>query len=308
VNLPIGQTNRRDWFWRGWRVRYTFTGIPAADSVRRDRLPIVCVHGFGAAIGHWRRNLAAWSDRYDCYALDLPGFGASSKDFAPYTIALWAEAVGDFLREVVGRPAIVVGHSIGSLVSLTAADRDPDWVRGVVCVTLPDPSLRVKAIPPPFRRAIATIEGAVGQRWLLRPLLNWLKRPQRLQPFVKLAYADAAAVTPDLVSVFADPAGDRDAVRALAALVRQASQPDYCPDIPAMLRRSRLPILLVWGRDDRLVPPKVARPDAFAQYSDRLALREIAPAGHCPHDECPEVFDALVTEWIETEGLAASSH
>ncbi|NJN61709.1 MAG: alpha/beta fold hydrolase [Coleofasciculaceae cyanobacterium RL_1_1] len=295
---------QRDWVWRGWRIRYAFTGnVPQHNH----RPPIVCIHGFGAAIGHWRQNLPVWAQTHRCYAVDLPGFGASQKAYAPYTMALWAEMVGDFLREIVGQAAIVVGHSIGSLVSLATVDQCPDWVRGVVLVTLPDPSLRTRAIPKPLRGVIAAIEGSVGQRWLLRPILAFLRDPKRLTSVAKLAYTNPEAVTPELVAVFSKPAYDRDAVRALTALVRQASKPDYCPDLVAILERSRLPILLVWGRDDRLVPPSLARPASFAQYSDRLTLHEIAPAGHCPHDECPEVFNALILRWIEAQGLNHSA-
>jgi pimeloyl-ACP methyl ester carboxylesterase len=295
---------QRDWIWRGWRIRYAFTRpVPQHNH----RPPIVCIHGFGAAIGHWRQNLPAWAQAHRCYAVDLPGFGASQKAYAPYTMALWAEMVGDFLREIVGRAAIVVGHSIGSLVSLATVDQYPGWVRGVVLVTLPDPSLRTRAIPKPLRGVIAAIEGSVGQRWLLRPLLAFLRDPQRLTSVAKLAYRNPEAVTPELVAVFSKPAYDRDAVRALTALVRQASKPDYCPDLVAILERSRLPILLVWGRDDRLVPPGLARPASFAQYSDRLTLHEMAPAGHCPHDECPEVFNGLILRWIEAQGLNHSA-
>ncbi|TAF51329.1 MAG: alpha/beta fold hydrolase [Oscillatoriales cyanobacterium] len=296
---------QRDWVWRGWRIRYGF--VDTTPPQQTPRPAMLCIHGFGAGIGHWRHNLAPWSQQYCCYAIDLPGFGASQKAYAPYSMTLWAEMVGDFLREVVGRAAIVVGHSIGSLVSLATLDQFPAWVRGVVLVTLPDPSLRTRAIPLPLRRVVAAIEGSVGQRWLLQPILTYLRDPKRLSAVAKLAYANPEAVTPELVSVFSDPAYDRDAVRALTALVRQASQPDYCPDLAAILQRSQVPLLLVWGRDDRLVPPRLARPASFAQYSDRLTLHEIAPAGHCPHDECPEIFNSLVLHWIETQGLGASS-
>ena len=302
-SIPLPYT-QRDWVWRGWRVRYAFTGQVLQHA---SNPPIVCIHGFGAAIGHWRKNLPAWAQTHSCYAIDLPGFGASQKTYAPYSMTLWAEIVGDFLREVVGRAAIVVGHSIGSLVSLATLDQAPNWVRGVVLVTLPDPSLRTKAIPKPLQGMIAAIEGSVGRRWLLRPLLAFLRHPKRLDAALKLAYADPKAVTPELVSVFSEPAHDRDAIRALTALVRQASKPDYCPDLVSILQRSHVPILLVWGREDRLVPPRMARPEAFAQYSDRLTLHEMSPAGHCPHDECPEVFNPLVLRWIETQVAAGTS-
>uniref|UniRef100_J3M794 AB hydrolase-1 domain-containing protein n=1 Tax=Oryza brachyantha TaxID=4533 RepID=J3M794_ORYBR len=104
------------WTWRGMRVNYL---------VRGDGPPLLLVHGFGASVGHWRRNIGVLSESYTVYAIDLLGFGASEKPpgFC-YTMETWAELILDFLDEVVKRPTVLVGNSVGSLACvMAAADR-----------------------------------------------------------------------------------------------------------------------------------------------------------------------------------------
>lgn len=84
-----------------------------------DGQPFLLIHGFGASSFHWRRNvnpLAAAG--YRVYAIDLVGFGKTSKPVMDYDSSLWREQGACFLREVAGcgqagRRAIVAGNSIG---------------------------------------------------------------------------------------------------------------------------------------------------------------------------------------------------
>ena len=55
--------------------------------------PLLFVHGFGASIGHWRKNIAVLSKDYKVYAIDLIGQGRSDKPLIAYTMELWAEQV-----------------------------------------------------------------------------------------------------------------------------------------------------------------------------------------------------------------------
>ena len=129
------------WQWRGHNINYAVAGCGP---------PILFVHGFGASLGHFRRNVPALSQTYkvcclcigprfaiivslhDCrimppsmrmhagqvYAIDLLGFGRSDKPLLDYSTELWRDQLLDFLAEFVDAPAVLVGNSIGSLVSL----------------------------------------------------------------------------------------------------------------------------------------------------------------------------------------------
>jgi pimeloyl-ACP methyl ester carboxylesterase len=109
--------------WRGYSINYR-------DLGQRDAPPLLLVHGFGASVMHWRKNvdvLAAAGFRV--FAIDLLGFGASSKPNlgkGKYRLELWRDLVVDFIRAIdaaaaVSRPWKLCGNSIGSLVSMMAA-------------------------------------------------------------------------------------------------------------------------------------------------------------------------------------------
>ncbi|WP_338038161.1 alpha/beta fold hydrolase [Neosynechococcus sphagnicola] len=130
------------WQWQGFSIRYQSAGDAgkAASPDPLSRAALVLIHGFGASSDHWRHNLPVLGQTYRVYALDLIGFGLSAKpqpgsrgitDQMEYTFEAWGEQVIDFLREVVGTPAFLIGNSIGCIVALQATVIAPSWVLGV---------------------------------------------------------------------------------------------------------------------------------------------------------------------------------
>ena len=95
------------WTWRGHQIHYTAQG--------RGR-PVVLIHGFGASLGHWRKNIPALVDA-DCrvYALDLLGFGASDKPPLDYSLEVWQALLKDFWTAHIQEEAVFVGNSMGGL-------------------------------------------------------------------------------------------------------------------------------------------------------------------------------------------------
>ena len=96
-------------------------------------LAVLLIHGFGANTEHWRFNQPVLAKATATYAIDLLGFGRSDQPKAhlkdevgesgsvQYGFDLWGRQVADFCREVVGRPVLLVGNSIGGVVALRAA-------------------------------------------------------------------------------------------------------------------------------------------------------------------------------------------
>ena len=114
--------SQRDWVWRGWQTRYTYIRPQNPyENNRAKSTPLMLLHGFGASIGHWRHNLEVLGDRHTVYALDMLGFGASEKAPANYSVHLWVEQIYDFWKAFIRKPVILIGNSIGSLISLAAA-------------------------------------------------------------------------------------------------------------------------------------------------------------------------------------------
>jgi len=287
--------SQRNWVWRGWQTRYTYIR-PAHPHPKTT--PLILLHGFGTSIGHWRQNLAALSESHTVYALDMLGFGASEKAPTTYKVELWVEQVYDFWRTFIRQPAVLIGNSIGSLVTLAAAAAHPDMVEAIVMLSLPDLSVREEAIPQVLRPIVRTIENFVASPLLIKPLFRVLRRPRVVRRWAGLAYANPNAVTDELVDILVGPARDRGSAQVFYAVLKAMTNVQFGPSVKAVLPTLKIPILLIWGQQDRMVPAVFA--EQFASYNSHLQLLSLDNAGHCPHDECPEQVNAAVLQWIDS--------
>lgn len=287
----IGQ--QREWSWRGWQIRYSFQHPPQAKS---PLPPLLLLHGFGAAIEHWRHNIPELSQVTWVYALDLLGFGGSRKANVPYSAYLWSQQVYDFWRLFIGQPVVLVGNSIGSLVCLTTAYQFPEMVAGLVMLSLPDVSLRQAALPAVVQTGVMRLENALAAPPLLQLLFHFLRRPGVIQRWAAIAYSNPQAVTPELVQIISRPPQDEGAAQAFCRLCEAVRQTGFAPPATQILPLLQIPMLLIWGQDDRMVPPSLAK--GFAGLNHRIELQEWPQAGHCPQDECPERFNLALLTWL----------
>ncbi|MDH6097824.1 alpha/beta fold hydrolase [Anabaenopsis sp. FSS-46] len=285
--------NQRDWVWRGWQTRYTYIR-PSQHSQKTT--PLILLHGFGASIGHWRHNLEVLGQHHTVYALDMLGFGASKKAAANYSIQLWVEQVYEFWQAFIRQPVILIGNSNGSLISLAAAAAHPEMVKGIVMMSLPDPSLEQEAIPPVMRPVVMAVKKLVASPWLLKPIFHLVRQPGFVRRWASLAYAKPEAITDELIEILASPPQDRGAPRAFMALFRAAIAINFSPSVKAILPSITAPMLLIWGQKDRFVPPILAQ--RFTQYNENLEVLNLENVGHCPHDECPETVNQVILDWV----------
>ncbi len=296
------------WWWRDHSCHWRVLG-------ESHHPPLVLVHGFAAGSGHWRRNAAALAAAGWCvYGLDLIGFGGSSQPahrrHCGLDNRLWARQLQGFLEQVVQAPAVVVGHSLGGLVALSCSVYFPAWIRAVVAAPLPDPALLMAsprdalALWPlaaprrrPWRRRLQRLVVVLLCRLLpLELVVPLLAHSPLLDLGIQSAYQGPVIGDRDLHRVIARPARRPTAPRTLRAMSIAMALRPYGGTAPALLNRLELPLLLIWGRQDRLVPLEVAH-QCLRLRSD-LPLVVLEQAGHCPHDEVPEGFNAALLEWL----------
>ena len=124
-----------------------------------------------------------------------------------------------------------------------------------------------------------------------------LRRPSILRRWASFAYADVSAIDEELIAILSAPAYDEGAGNTFSALFKAIRQPHFAPCTAEVLPALEMPILLVWGRQDRMVPFGLAQ--ALVDLNPNLEFIELDPAGHCPHDECPDRFNALLLDWLD---------
>jgi pimeloyl-ACP methyl ester carboxylesterase len=214
-----------------------------------------------------------------------------------------------FLTEVVGTPAILVGNSMGGLISVMQADAHPETVAGLVLI---DPALPlgVRARPHPIVALIfaAYAVPAVGRTLMSRRRSRRSVEEQAMD-VLRLCCADASRVPTEVVKAHLELARERQeypdvdteliiAARSLLwVLARRRHH-------AAMLRSITVPVLLLHGERDRLVPVAAARSTAAA---NPLWQFEVAPGvGHVPQLEVPGWTVRHILGWLAADGLAAA--
>uniref|UniRef100_A0A0D3G7Q6 AB hydrolase-1 domain-containing protein n=1 Tax=Oryza barthii TaxID=65489 RepID=A0A0D3G7Q6_9ORYZ len=267
------------WTWRGMRVNYL---------VRGEGPPLLLVHGFGASVGHWRRNIGVLSESYTVYAIDLLGFGASDKPPGfSYTMETWAELILDFLDEVVRRPTVLVGNSVGSLACvIAAADSSRDLVRGLVLLNCSG-GMNNKAIVDDWR-----IKLLLPLLWLIDFLLKQRRIASALfeRDILLSVYGNKDAVDDELVEIIRGPADGEGALDAFVSTVTGPPGPSPIALMPAVAARS--PVLVLWGDRDPFTPidgPVGRYFSALPSELPNVTLHMLEGVGHCPHDDRPDL-------------------
>jgi pimeloyl-ACP methyl ester carboxylesterase len=287
----LGQ--QRYWYWRGWRIRYSYF-MPTLPGAKNET-PLLLIHGFGSSLEQWRNNVFDLRRDRPVYAIDLLGFGGSQKPGAILGAQLWQAQIFDFWQMAIQRPVILMGHSLGALVALTAAAQHPTMVERLIMLTLP--LARQELISGPLEKLSRQIEQVFSTPLLMRPLFALVRQPWFIRKALQSVYRDPSLVDEQLLHAFVGPTCDRNAARTLCYLVKSRSQADFSASTQDLVRQISAPILLLWGTEDRVIPYQWA--DSLKDLTPNLTLSPINRGGHCFYDEMPEVLLTTVKEWIE---------
>lgn len=286
--------NQRDWVWRGWQTRYTYQ---RSTGDLPESAPVLLLHGFGASIGHWQHNLEFLATHHTVYGMDLVGWGGSRKPNINYTIDLWVDQVYDFWQTFIGRPMVLVGNSIGSLVALVAAARHPEMAASLVMVSLPDLSAEQELIPIPLQPVVNGIKRVILNPALLHTLFKFVSQPKVARKWAQIAYSKPDRVTDELIDIFLFPAQEQEAPAAFVKIMQGMTSSNFSPNIRKLLPGMKIPMLLIWGCEDRMIPPGTAK--VLVALNPLLELVNLEGAGHCAHDEMPDVVNAIVRTWLD---------
>jgi pyruvate dehydrogenase E2 component (dihydrolipoamide acetyltransferase) len=230
-------------------------------------VPVVLVHGYGGDKNSWLFVQQPLAEEHRAIALDLPGHGASGKDVGDGSLTTLADCLAGFLDALGIDRAHLVGHSLGGAVVAAVAKASPGKVASL---TLIAPAGYTPEVDAEYLRGFAS----ASSRRELKPLVGRLFSDESLVTrqlvddllrYKRLDGVDAALSTL-LGTLLGD--GDRQAI-----------------DTPALLAGVDVPVTVVWGGADRIVP-----------VPDGVELRRVE-AGHMPHMEAPgEVLSAIRTQ------------
>ncbi|MCC0175984.1 alpha/beta fold hydrolase [Waterburya agarophytonicola K14] len=277
-----------DWNWQGHKIRYTVAG---------KGIPLVLIHGFGASIGHWRKNIPVLAENgYRVFALDLLGFGGSDKAFLDYTLELWQEQIKDFWSEHIDRPTVFIGNSIGALLSLMLVTNYPEISAGGVLINCAGGlNHRPGDLNPVLGLVMGGFAKLINSPITGKFIFNNIRRKSQIRRTLYQVYRDRNAVTDELVEMLYQPSCDDGAQKVFASVL--TAPPGNSPD--RLLVNLQRPLLILWGEKDPWTPVTGAKvyQDLAIQNPD-VQFQIIENAGHCPHDENPEVVNSKIIDWL----------
>ncbi|MFB2768531.1 alpha/beta fold hydrolase [Pelatocladus sp. BLCC-F211] len=276
------------WTWQGYKIQYTVVGTGK---------PLVLVHGFGACIGHWRKNIPVLADAgYQVFALDLLGFGGSEKAAIDYTVEVWVELLKDFWTSHINEPAVFIGNSIGALLSLMVLAEHPEIVAGGVLINSAGGlSHRPHELNPPLRVVMSAFNKLVGHPITGTFVFNRIRQKHQIRRTLYQVYRDRQAVTDDLVDMLYTPSCDPGAQKVFASIL--TAPPGPRPE--ELLPKVEHPLLVIWGADDPWTPITGAKIyEQARENGQNIKIVPIPGAGHCPHDEVPDVVNSQIVEWL----------
>ncbi|WP_088242807.1 alpha/beta fold hydrolase [Calothrix rhizosoleniae] len=276
------------WNWQGYNIQYTVMGTGK---------PLVLIHGFGASIGHWRKNIPVLANAgYQVFALDLLGFGASEKAPIDYTMEVWVELLRDFWQVHIQEPAIFIGNSIGALLSLMVLAEHPEISTGGVLINSAGGlSHRPHELKLPLRLVMTAFNKLVSHPITGKFLFNNIRRKSQIRRTLYQVYCDRNAVTNELVDLLYTPACDPGAQQVFASILTAPAGPS--PD--ELLPNVQHPLLVLWGANDPWTPIAGAKIYEQAQEDGKnIQVVPIANAGHCPHDEVPHLVNSQIVNWL----------
>lgn len=280
----------------GARVHWADFGGPQEPAAL-----CVMVHGLGGATVNWEALAAHLTDRFHCVALDLVGFGRTHPGDRRGGVVDNTDLLGAFVDSVRpdGVPLVLVGNSMGGLITARYAVTRPDGLAGVVLLdpALPPP----RPVPGPGALAAVGVYGIPAVGTAFSRARRQLRTPeQSVLDTLRLCTTDPAGIESDVIDRhvelakvrLAHPELDRyyaDATRSIFGLLARRDQADAVyADIPA-------PVLLVHGTHDRLVP--FASALRTARLNPRWRFRPAGGRGHLPMLEEPRWLAAQVRSW-----------
>ena len=289
-SLPNQALETHYWTWQEHKIAYTFMGTGQ---------PLLLIHGFGASIGHWRKNIPVLAAAgYQVFALDLLGFGASDKPALDYTLELWQQQLQDFWTAKIQAPTYFIGNSIGGLLSLMVITEYPEIAAGSVIINCAGGlNHRPDELNLPLRLVMGAFTKLVSSPVTGKFLFNRIRQKKRIRSTLTQVYRDQTAITDELVDILYNPSCDPGAQQVFASVL--TAPPGVKPD--QLLTKLNHPLLVLWGEDDPWTPISGATIyQKLSKTSDQVEFYPIPNAGHCPHDEKPEIVNKLILDWLES--------
>jgi pimeloyl-ACP methyl ester carboxylesterase/CRP-like cAMP-binding protein len=265
-----------------------------------NRQKAILIHGWSSSSYAMSPLSGLLSQRFHCISVDLPGYGQSPRFEGKTTIDRYAELIQNLIEQISDGPVVLIGHSMGGMISVTVAMNAPVLVERMVLIgpTLTGKlSTMINTLISPIniieRFGLGSLLVSVVER-LYVGITDRLMRP--------VSFADRTGITEVDYSRLREDARHPGQGRVRAECF--FAMRDH--DLSGKLSGIETPALVIWGAEDNTVPLRDA--GVLEDEWPETDLRILPKAGHWPHFESPDVTRRLVASYLGLPLLSDSLH
>jgi len=258
-------------------------------AVKGEGNPLILIHGYGAGMWVWEKQIEILSHSFRVYALDLLGHGFSDRPKIHYTAEAYIHFLKDFMVGVGIEKATLIGNSMGGGIAWAVAAVFPERVEKLILINCIPPDVLDQVRNDSFR-ALVAIEDI--------PFLPHLVIANRSRRSIKWILHECVSniklITPKILDRQYQLSKIKGTTWVLYSTFKNAKE---APKLKDYLSKINQPTLLLWGERDLIFPPSVG--EGLHQAIKGSKFQVIGKSGHIPMWETPEKVNQAILSFLK---------
>lgn len=286
--IPLVRPTRIDWNPSLTPLTIQINGHTIFYTVKGDGKPLLLIHGYGAGMWVWEKQIEALSQSYRIYVLDLIGHGFSDRPKVSYTPETYIHFLRDFMDGVGIEKATLIGNSMGGGIAWAMAILYPERVDRLVLINCVPPDVLHQVKNESFRTLVAIKD---------IPILPYLVIAARGKNSIRWILLECVSniklITLEVVSRQYPLSKIKGSTWVLYSTFKHAEEALKLKDQLSMIHK---PTLFIWGERDLIFPPQVG--EALHQAITGSKFLRVEKSGHIPMWETPDEVNQAILDFL----------
>ncbi len=288
-SLPLVRPARLDWNPSLSPRTIQINGHTIFYTVKGVGRPLVLIHGYGAGIWVWEKQIEVLSRGYRVYALDLIGHGFSDRPKIPYTPETYIDCLKRFMDGTGIEKATLVGNSMGGGVAWATAILFPERVDHLILIDCVPPDV-LRQVKNESFRMLAAIKDIPALPYLVMAV----RSKKSIRKVLLVCISDIKLITPEVVNRQYQLSRIKGTTWALYSTFKHAREALKLKDQFSLVRK---PTLFLWGEKDLIFPPQLG--EALHQAIAGSKFHMIKRSGHIPMWETPDEVNRAILDFLQ---------
>lgn len=288
-SVPLVRPTRIDWNPSLTPQTIQINGHTIFYTVKGEGKPLLLIHGYGAGMWVWEKQIETLSQSYRVYVLDLIGHGFSDRPKIPYTPETYIHLLRNFMKGVGIEKATLIGNSMGGGIAWAMAVLFPERVDRLILINCVPPDVLNSVKNESFQMLVAIKDIP------LVPYLVIAGRNRKSIRWILLeCVSDIKLITPEVLNRQYQLSKIKGTTWALYSTFKHAEEALTVKDKLSLIRH---PTLLIWGERDIIFPPPVG--EALQQTITGSTFLRIEKSGHIPMWETPDEVNPAILDFLK---------